>query len=602
MLDRKLILAMCAAAAVLTVSAFAGQSTDTAPAQTNASPAAAASAPAAVPSTQEGGTPTWIRPETPQQRRDRLGTAEDPGPDPDLKKHWWRYGQEFTIDRYERKWATYDRGDGMVRPMAMVNIPLEIYQQNDRYVWAWVPILDKHPADSTESVAPAPPQKYLEGDIKFLEKARFQFAPLAPAANNTVIRFEDSSEGLPTSGSWRNSLVVADMNGDGCPDIIAPPQRGGASNNLPAIFLGDCKGHWKLWADVIWPHSLDYGGVVAADFNKDGNMDLAFAVHLNGIYVFMGDGKGHFSEVIEGLPRDYATRRIIVTDVNNDGYPDLAAASEGPSIRGTQATPFGKAIVLLNKNKGKAWQVMDIAGPGASTGSDWMSAGNFNGDSTPDFFLGSIYHGSWDVLFLSKGPKLWAPLPSDGDIVPSRAVYVASAAGKFSSKTRDDVVFSFFRDWPADLDTRIVPTPPIKQLIEIDRMTFGEGGPKRVPIARWSGSRVVTGLASGDFNGDGKLDIIYRYTTPANSEAVILLGDGKGGFTQAKVEGLPILDLTSYDLKVADVDGDGKPDVIIMYESGSKSSFESQNGSIRVFLNRGASGVAAVTKSAETRK
>jgi hypothetical protein len=600
MLDRKLIVATCTAAAVLTVSAFARQSTAAATPQQPAASQPAAAPPAPAQSVQEGGTPTWIHPETPEQRRDRLGTAEDPGPDPDLKKHWWRYGREFTIDRYERKWAAYDRGEGMVRPMAMVNIDLEIYQQNSRYVWAWVPILDKHSADSTEGEAPpAPPAKYWDADIKFLEKTRWQFTPLAPAANNTVIRFEDSSDGLPTSGSWRNSLAVADMNGDGCPDIIAPPQRGGASNGVPSIFLGDCKGHWKQWADVTWPHSLDYGSVVAADFNKDGFMDLAFAVHLNGIYVFMGDGKGHFTEVIEGLPRDYATRRIIVTDVNNDGYPDLAAASEGPSVRGPETTPSGKAIVLLNKNKGKAWQVVDIAAPGVATGSDWMAAGNFNGDSTPDFFLGSIYHGSWDVLFLSKGPKQWAPFPSEGDIVPSRAFYAATTAGKFSSKTRDDAIFSFFRDWPSDLDTRIVPTPPIQQLIEIDRMTFGEGGPKRIPIARWSGNRVVTGLASADFNGDGNLDIIYRRTSSSGSEAIILLGDGKGGFTQAKVEGLPILDLNSYDLKVADVNGDGKPDVIIMYESGSKSSFEAQNGSIHVFLNRGASNAAVPAKSAE---
>lgn len=588
MFDRKLILATCVAAAALAAGAFAQQ------------PATAAVKPAVATQTAgdgvpEGGMPAWTKAETPEHRRERLGTAEDPGINPDPEKHWWRFGKEFTIQRYERKWAAYDREEGTVRPFAMVNIAWEIYQQNDRYVWTWMPVEAKPGEDAADTPPPPPPSsKYYPGDIAFFEKSRTQFTPLMPAANDTVIRFEEASDGLPDQGSWRNSLAVADMNGDGFADIIAPPQRGAATNAFPSIFLGDGKGHWKFWAAPYWPHGLDYGSAVAADFNKDGHMDVAFSVHLNGVFLFLGNSKGKFTEVTEGLPHDYASRRLIVVDANNDGYPDLAVVNEGPSVRGPETTTRGKAILLLNKNKGQAWESVDIAVPGIATGGDWMTAGNFNGDRTPDFFLASIFHGSWDVLFLSKGPRQWAPLPSDGDIIPSRAYYTASAAGKFSSKTRDDVIVSFLRNWPNDLDERLVPKPPIRQLSEIDRITFGKNGPQRIPIARWSGNQVVSGLAAADFNGDGNPDVLYNYAREAGStpEAVILLGDGKGGLTKAKVEGLPLLNLVSYDIKVADVNGDKKPDVIIMYESGAKTSFAHQDGSIRVFLNRGASRVA----------
>jgi hypothetical protein len=186
-------------------------------------------------------------------------------------------------------------------------------------------------------------------------------------------------------------------------------------------------------------------------------------------------------------------------------------------------------------------------------------------------------------------------------VVPSRAYYTASATGKFSSKTRDDAIISFFRDWPNDLDNRIVPKPEIQQLVEVDRMTFGKDGPQRIPIARWSGNQLVSGLGVADFNGDGSLDVIYSHvsSTAGGSEAVILLGDGKGGFTQSKVEGLPILDQVSYDLRVADLNGDGRPDVIMMYESGSKTAFAVQDGSIHVYLNRGASTVPVPAKTTE---
>src|SRR5258708_16370918 len=195
------------------------------------------------------------------------------------------------------------------------------------------------------------------------------------------------------------------MNGDGFPDIIVPPQRGATSNQFPSIFLGDGKGDWKYWSEVVWPHGFDYGSVAAADFNRDGKMDLAFSVHLNGVYVFLGDGKGHFTEVSEGLPRNYATRRLIVTDVNNDGYPVLAVVSEGVSVAGNSGENHGKAIVLINRNKEAAWEAVDISAPSIKTGADWMTAGNFNGDRVPDFLLGSVFYGSWDVVFLSKGPN-----------------------------------------------------------------------------------------------------------------------------------------------------------------------------------------------------
>ena len=72
--------------------------------------------------------------------------------------------------------------------------------------------------------------------------------------------------------------------------------RAGGSG-IPAIFLGDGKGHWKYWTEARWPHQIDYGSVVAADFNKDGHMDLAFAVHLVevGIWALSLELCGEFS-------------------------------------------------------------------------------------------------------------------------------------------------------------------------------------------------------------------------------------------------------------------------------------------------------------------
>jgi hypothetical protein len=587
MLDRKLILATCVAAA-LVPAAFA---------QTPAKPAPAAAAQtSATPSNAtvpEGGMPAWIKPETPQHRAERLGTHTDPGINPDPATQYWRFGKPFHIEKYERKWAAYDREEGAVRPMANVNFAFEIYQQNEKYVWVWIG--DPETQDATQpATAAAHASRYSDSDLKFFEILRPQFFPLEPAKNDRTIRFEESSDGLPQVGSFRNSMAIADMNEDGFPDIILPPQRGGAEG-LPAIYLGDGKGHWKGWAATV-PHTLDYGSVVVADFNKDGHKVMAFSVHLTGVFVYLGDGKGHFTEVSEGLPHDFPTRRLVVADVNQDGYPDLVAVTEGPTARPISGELHGPVIALINKNKGKSWEAENVAPAGVKTGGDWLSAGQFNEDGRTDFVLGSIYLGSRDVVYLSKGPNEWARLENTEDLIPWGSYFFGNAAGKITSKTHDDAIISYVRSWPGDLDPSVMARPPLAETTAIDRLSFAKDGTAtRYPIARWGGHRPVTGLALADMDGDGNLDIIYADST--QQQLVVLLGDGKGGFTRANTEGLNLRDLSMYDLKVVDVNGDKKPDVIVMYESGASTNaasgemsaptFAARNGSVHVFLNRG---------------
>src|SRR5262249_46184830 len=157
---------------------------------------------------------------------------------------------------------------------------------------AWMGDPDPNEPTAQELVETQGGRKFSSTELDFFQKIRPEFSDLTPPDGSKTIHFIESSDGLPTSGSWRNSLTGADMNGDGFPDIITPPERAGG--NVPVIFLGDGKGHWKLWTDVKWPHGIDYGSVVAADFNHDGKMDLAFAVHLTGLEVLLGDGKGNF--------------------------------------------------------------------------------------------------------------------------------------------------------------------------------------------------------------------------------------------------------------------------------------------------------------------
>jgi hypothetical protein len=535
----------------------------------------------------EEDVPTYIRAETPEQRMARIGTETDPGTNPDPEKVWTRFGKQYKIERFDARFANYqDVEPGQVKPFGFVNSHQEIYQVSKKWVWVWIEQKAPETAETLEApVQDSKYQAYNEEEVNYFQSMRSEFAPLDVPASDRKLKFESSSEGLPKNGSWRNTIAVGDMNGDKKLDIIVPSERGG--NNRPAIFLGDGTGKWQFWKGVSWPMGVNYGSVEVGDFNRDGAMDIAYGVHLGGVRVMLGDNKGFFSDASNGLPRDFATRRVKVTDVDGDGDLDVVAISEGPTVTVTPK-PYARLLAFINDGTGKNWTTINISAQATKFGGDFMTVGNFNGDKLPDFIGASVFFNATEIIYLSDGAKSWRNVGAIGTVIPFLSYHAAQAAGRFSNLKVDDAILSYIRFWPENIDPKTIPAPPLKTTTGIDRISFPAGKqPVRTPIVRWEGNNGVYGMATGDFDGDGKLDVAYTRSNPRSLE--ILLGDGKGGFTRAATEGLTIsANNPNYDLKSADVNGDGRPDLIIMYEATGTTRFAERDGSIEVFLNRGA--------------
>ena len=123
------------------------------------------------------------------------------------------------------------------------------------------------------------------------------------------------------SAGYVNSIVAGDFNDDGKPDLaVAIP--GFASGSGVRIFLND--GHGGFLPSILINAGSDPMQVVAADFNRDGKLDLTVTEFDTGNnLVLLGDGEGGFSAP---LASSTGGGYVVVGDFNSDGLPDLAEA------------------------------------------------------------------------------------------------------------------------------------------------------------------------------------------------------------------------------------------------------------------------------------
>src|SRR5438876_797547 len=123
------------------------------------------------------------------------------------------------------------------------------------------------------------------------------------------------------AGSWLVcSVAVADVNGDGKPDLLVANE----GNATVGVLLGNGDGTFQ---PVVTYGSGGSGAnsVAVADVNGDGKPDLLVATSLSAtVGVLLGNGDGTFQSAVTygsgGLNR---ASSVVGADVNGDGRPDL---------------------------------------------------------------------------------------------------------------------------------------------------------------------------------------------------------------------------------------------------------------------------------------
>jgi len=135
-------------------------------------------------------------------------------------------------------------------------------------------------------------------------------------------------------GSGPGAIAVADVNGDGKPDLIVALCSGcNANPGAVAVLLGNGDGTFQ--PAVTYASGGDgTGGVTVADVDGDGKMDI-MVVNLctqycptgqaeGSVGLLLGNGDGTFRSAVTYDPNEYAPHAVVVADLNADGKQDLA--------------------------------------------------------------------------------------------------------------------------------------------------------------------------------------------------------------------------------------------------------------------------------------
>ena len=337
-----------------------------------------------------------------------------------------------------------------------------------------------------------------------------------------------SLAGTPTS------IAIADFDGDGWSDLaVGYGDRISASGI--AILLGSASGDFRIVTDESVFASFGVSFAVG-DLDADGIPDLAIVGRSDAsfsIEVLAGDGHGGFGSS-RLLDDGYFAQSVVIGDINRDGWPDVVGTSASPP---TMRVWYGHANGALT-----AGPVVPISGQ-----TDSMLVADLDQDGLPDVALAAQYENTISVLHQ--------------DISGSFAI--ARGFDAFSSLVEQVVTADVNGDGRPDL---------VYQGDHGITCVLGDGS-GGFASPQVSASHTWGGVAVADLDLDGFPDVVTTYTAGG---ITVLKGQGNGTFG-------PAIDLRAgfswtRDLVVADLDGNGWPDLVANVGSTSE---------VAVFLGTG---------------
>ncbi|HLJ45696.1 MAG TPA: FG-GAP-like repeat-containing protein [Bryobacteraceae bacterium] len=421
--------------------------------------------------------------------------------------------------------------------------------------------------------------------------------------------------GSPTSYSVAadpESIVAGDWSGDGKIDLAVASQGGTID-----VLLGNGDGTFR----AAVPYA---GGARSAtyltfmDLNGDGKLDLMVANEgYNSISFLFGNGDGTFQAPVQNVtgaePLNFApvadgsggfvltsidgvageltiiplntggiaaspqlhampgiADGIAAADLNGDGYPDMIVAAGSISV--LLRNPQGEFNTPVNYPLQSGSQAVTLA------------TADLNGDGKPDVVASSMFTANNG----SFGGTLDVALGNGGGTLGTQTSYaIGGYPGGFTNTPPSGVVVADFNgDGKPDVAAGYQADPTGSGSGGVSVLINRGGGVLGAAVNYAVGNFSVYCTGTGDFNGDGKMDLAVcaggaNFNFSSAGAIGILTGVGDGTFRPASLLQVGSPAGFPQAMAVGDVNGDGKPDLVVSLLSSQG------NTSIVVLLGNG---------------
>ena len=355
--------------------------------------------------------------------------------------------------------------------------------------------------------------------------------------------------------------IFFDANGDGFMDLYVC--SGGYDNYLPddsllqdRLYINDGKGNFTKKADALPVMHTSTSCARVADINGDGYPDLFVGgsvipgryPEIPDSYLLINDGKGHFKNSIESLAPELQKIGMVTdaawTDLNNDGKKDLIVVGEWMPV---------SAFININGHlENKTKNYFDKAYSG------WWNkllVKDLNHDGRPDIVIGNFGLNS-QCRASDKEPAdlFYKDFDNNGTVDPILCFYIQHKS--YPYVTRDEIInqvpvihhrFPNYKSYADATLQEIFTDEEMKdvkhlQANELNTVLFESGTDgkfheKALPLqAQMSPVFTITEL---DYDKDGNSDLLLcgninharlRFGKSDANYGVLLKGDGKGNF------------------------------------------------------------------------
>ena len=340
------------------------------------------------------------------------------------------------------------------------------------------------------------------------------------------------------TGTSPQSVAIGDVNGDGRLDLISA----NSGSNTVSVLLGNGDGTFQ--SQTTYAAGQVPNAVAVGDVNGDGRLDIVAGGQNGGTAVLIGNGDGTFQAPVSYASPRWATS-VVLADLNGDGRSDVLELNQY----------YGVTVMLNNGDGSFGAPRTDLNQYQGDAGVLSLAVGDLNGDGRLDLVAGqwpytvSIVLGNGDGTFQAQHdyttPYDVSPIVTIGDlnrdgrpdVVGGNVLFRGNGDGTFTVAMY--VVQGPFGTYPTPINF-----PPSDAVV--------------------------------DLNGDGLLDGV--------SSGLVELNNGDGGF---QAVGYAVGQGGGH-VAVADLNGDGRPDLVVP---------NSADNTLSVLINTGPTKVLSVAAS-----